>query len=87
MTTITLLPPPPFLPQMQLFDLETPVQTELPICLVKSSFPNIALPLRYLLVNYKMGLCFTLKEAQGLLKGKLSHVLADNQTRFQTQVG
>ena len=49
MTTITALPPRSFLQQMQLFNLETPAQTESPICLLKSSFPKIALTLHYII--------------------------------------
>lgn len=43
---ITALPPLPFLQQMQLFHPETPVPTESPMCLLKSSSPQIALTLQ-----------------------------------------
>lgn len=59
---------------------------ESPMCLWKSSFPKIAPTLRYLAVYYKMGLFFTLWEAEGLLRWKRIHAPAENETRFPTQV-
>lgn len=59
---------------------------ESPMCLWKPSFPKIAPTLRYLPVYYKMGLFFTLWEAEGLLRWKRIHAPAENETRFPTQV-